>query len=121
MPVDSMSPRERWNAVLSHATPDRVPMDYWGTGEATAKILKHLGCATEEEMFTRLHIDRPVCVGPRYVGPAIPADSDEYGCKFREVDYGTGSYRECTPPRPGAFHQRGGGGGGVPLAPAGLV
>jgi uroporphyrinogen decarboxylase len=42
MKKDTMSPRERWLAVISHGIPDRVPMDYWGTGEATEKLLKHL-------------------------------------------------------------------------------
>jgi len=95
MSRNAMSPRERWLAVLSRKTPDRVPMDYWGTAEATEKLMKHLGCATERAVFERLHIDKPLSVVPRYVGPPIPADSDEFGCRYRDVVYGTGSYREC--------------------------
>jgi len=30
-----MTPRERWLAVLERRPPDRVPMDYWATAEAT--------------------------------------------------------------------------------------
>jgi uroporphyrinogen decarboxylase len=95
MPHDAMSPRERWLAVLQRKKPDRVPMDYWATTEATQKLLKHLGCADEPEMIERLHIDRPVTVEPRYAGPPVVGDADVFGCRFRDVDYGAGSYREC--------------------------
>jgi uroporphyrinogen decarboxylase len=56
-----MTPRERWLAVLQRKTPDRVPLDYWATPEATAKLLKHLGC-DYDEMIRRLHIDTPCTV-----------------------------------------------------------
>lgn len=26
---ESMTPKERWLAVLRHEKPDRIPMDYW--------------------------------------------------------------------------------------------
>jgi hypothetical protein len=48
--------------------PDRVPMDYWATGAATAKLLKHLGC-DYDTMLQRLHIDAPLNVGGKYIGP----------------------------------------------------
>lgn len=47
-------------------------------------------------MLRRLHIDRPKTVAPRYVGPPIPADEDVCGIKYRNVDYGTGAYREVV-------------------------
>ena len=96
MPKETMTPRERWLAVLNREEPDRVPMDYWGTQEATAKVMKVLGCADERTMFERLHIDRVVSVGPRYVGPALPKDTNEFGCRRKNVDYGTGVYSECV-------------------------
>ncbi len=96
MARDSMTPRERWQAVLSRRTPDRIPMDYWGTDEATAKLARHLGCADEGELFRRLHVDRPRAVEPRYVGPPFPADADEFGCRYRDMRYETGVYRECV-------------------------
>ena len=46
MPKETMTPRERWLAVLKRQKPDRVPTDYWSTKEATAKLKKHLGCRT---------------------------------------------------------------------------
>ena len=70
-------------------------MDYWATPEADDKIKKHLGCASDEELFERLHIDRPVSVSPVYAGPPLLEDRDQYGCMFRDVRYGDGTYREC--------------------------
>jgi uroporphyrinogen decarboxylase len=91
-----MTPKERWLAVLNRQKPDRLPLDYWATPEATNKLLGHLGCSTVWEMYERLHIDRVVSVQPRYVGPQHSPDYDEFGCRFHNVDYGTGSYRECV-------------------------
>jgi len=96
MPADRMTPRERWLAVLNHEVPDRVPMDYWATGEATARLLEHVGCANLDEALARLHVDRPVSVGPRYAGPPIPPGQDVHGCRYRNVDYEGGTYRECV-------------------------
>lgn len=73
MRKETMTPRERWLAVLKRETPDRVPMDYWATREATDRLMKHLGVSTRDEMLKRLHIDAPAAIGPKYVGPAIPA------------------------------------------------
>ena len=95
MPHEAMTPKERWLAVLKRRKPDRVPMEYSATAEATRKLLKHLGAADERELCDRLHIDQPVNVSPRYAGPAVPDDADVFGCRYRDVDYGTGSYREC--------------------------
>ncbi|MCD6169071.1 MAG: uroporphyrinogen-III decarboxylase-like protein [Candidatus Latescibacteria bacterium] len=95
MVKETMTPRERWLAVLKRQKPDRVPMDYWATREATEKLMKYLGCEDERALFERLHIDRVVTVGPRYVGPSLPKDTDVFGCRHKEMDYGTGVYSEC--------------------------
>ena len=96
MPKETMSPRERWLAVLQRQNPDRVPMDYWATPEATQKIMKHLGCSSEREMLEKLHVDFSVEVKPSYSGPSIPSGCDEFGCRYKMVDYGTGEYEECV-------------------------
>jgi len=88
-----MSPRERWLAVLRREMPDRVPMDYWATGEATERLLQYLGC-DYETMLRRLHIDVPLTVGPRYVGPPPKEGEDIWGIRRRSVDYGAGVYNE---------------------------
>ncbi len=49
MRKESMTPKERWLAVLSRQKPDRLPTDYWATDEAHAKLLKHTGCADRWE------------------------------------------------------------------------
>ena len=103
MPKETMSPRERWLAVLNRETPDRVPMDYWATAEATEKLLKHLNCDLEET-FRRLHIDKPHHVGGRYVGPAPKEDEDIFGIRRRLVDYGTGAYNEVMNAPLGRFN-----------------
>ena len=95
MPRETMTGRERWLAVLRRQTPDRVPMDYWATAEATARLCSHLGC-DREEMLRRLHIDTPLSVGGRYVGPALAGDTDVWGLKRRTVDYGSGAYQEVV-------------------------
>lgn len=94
--MESMTSKERWLAVLRRETPDRIPMDYWATDEATAKLMKHLGVSTERELFARLHIDKPFKIEPPYIGPPIPPGYDIYGCGYQNVDYGTGVYPECV-------------------------
>ena len=68
-------------------------MDYWATGEATDKLLKHLGCDFDT-MLQRLHIDQPLSVGGKYVGPQPPAGEDIWGLKTTRIEYGTGTYDE---------------------------
>ncbi|MEA3407309.1 MAG: uroporphyrinogen decarboxylase family protein [Chloroflexota bacterium] len=96
MPKETMTPRERWRAVLERKKPDRVPMDYWTTDEAEEKLLAHLGVDSERELLERLHIDRPFTVRPRYIGPPCPENEDVYGIGYRDIDYGTGAYREAV-------------------------
>ena len=95
MPRETMSPGERWLAVVNRETPDRVPMDYWATGEATERLLQHLGCDYEQAR-KRLHIDTPFTVGGRYVGPPPRQGEDIWGVRHRDVDYGAGSYSEAV-------------------------
>ena len=94
MPKETMTPRERWLAVLKRQKPDRVPMDYWTTDEAATKLLKHLGCRTRRQALDRLHVDFVVTVAPKYKGPRLRPHRDVYDCKYRDVDYGGGVYRE---------------------------
>ena len=61
MPKETMTPRERWLAVLNREKPDRVPTDYRATPEATHKLMEYLGVTDIGQMYERLHID-PVVV-----------------------------------------------------------
>ncbi|MCJ7587682.1 MAG: uroporphyrinogen-III decarboxylase-like protein [Candidatus Aminicenantes bacterium] len=92
---EAMTPKERWQAVFERRKPDRLPMDYWGTEEATSALMRHLGCGSKEEALRKLHVDYVVKVAPRYIGPKLAADEDVFGRKFRDIDYGSGVYREC--------------------------
>jgi uroporphyrinogen decarboxylase len=122
MPQESMSPRERWQAVLTRQKPDRVPMDYWSTPEFSAKLIRHLGLSrlsekklsaalSREERDPRhpnqarhalrealrcMHVDFVIHVGPKYAGPKLPPDTDVFGCTYRTIQYGTGEYSEVT-------------------------
>ena len=93
--ADDATPRERWTAILEGKQSDRPPMDYWATDEVTDKLMRHLKATSLRDLYQKLEIDVPIKVEPKYVGPPIPPDEDVFGCKYRDVDYGTGSYREC--------------------------
>ena len=94
-----MTPKERWLAVLKRQKPDRVPMDYWGTGEATERLMKHLDCADDEALMKKLHIDRPFAARPEYVGPEElnssaylpPYIKNVFGIKGIQTVYGEGA------------------------------
>jgi len=90
-----MTSRERWLAVLGREKPDRVPMDYWATPEATDRLMEYLGVNEIGALHKRLHIDPPVSVGGRYVGPPIQEGEDVFGCQYQRVEYGGGAYYEC--------------------------
>jgi len=91
-----MEPRERWLRVLSHEKPDRIPMDYRATPEATRRLLGYMGVDHLDQAFEQLHIDPVVTVSPRYIGPPVPADEDVFGIGYENTDYGTGHYRNAV-------------------------
>jgi len=94
--ADGDTPRSRWEAILGAGQSDRPPIDYWATDEVTDRLMGHLKASTLREMYEKLDIDVPFTVEPEYVGKTIPPEEDVFGCKYRDVDYGTGSYRECV-------------------------
>jgi uroporphyrinogen decarboxylase len=61
-----MTPRRRWEAVLRGERPDRVPCDYWGTAEITARLKHDLGCPTDRALWERLGVDKLVQLTPRH-------------------------------------------------------
>lgn len=95
MPRETMSPRERWLAVLNRQTPDRVPMDIWLTEETAQKLQAHMACDWDT-VLQRLHIDTPLTVAGRYVGPAPETGCDIWGIRHRQIDYGAGVYNEAA-------------------------
>jgi len=93
---ETMTPKERWLAVLQRKKPDRIPMDWWATTEVSVKITKHLGVENLEDALRQLKIDQPVTVAPEYKGPRVPEGFNMFGCKYRKAEHETGSYRECV-------------------------
>ena len=94
MPKDTMTPRERWLAVMHRQKPDRTPTDYWGTPETARMLKRHFGTSTLNRALDRMRVDYLITVGPRYVGPRLPPHTDVFGIHFRDVDYGSGKYSE---------------------------
>jgi uroporphyrinogen decarboxylase len=64
----------------------------------TARLLKDLGCADENALWRKLHVDRPVWVGPVCKLKHHPDDpkADLWGVRYRSIDYGTGEYGEAS-------------------------
>lgn len=93
-----MTPRERWLALFSGQQADRVPVDFWSTGEVLARLKQELSCRTEEALWRKLHIDKSLDVGPRCKVEHHPDDpqADIWGVRFRNVNYGTGVYSEVV-------------------------
>lgn len=92
-----MDSRARVFQALAHREPDRVPIDYWGASEVTARLLKRLNLASKEELLQRFNVDFRYIDGPVYVGPppAVHADGskeDHFGVPRRLVSYGKGDH-----------------------------
>ncbi len=103
-----MNSRERVQLALAHQEPDRVPIDYWASGEITAKLLKTLRFSSEEELLQHFDVDFRYIPGPQYIGPELTTRPDGsvedlWGVPRIRVEVGAGehkaSYREaCEPP-----------------------
>ena len=96
-----MNSRERVLAAINHQPVDRVPTDIWATPEVWTKLKAHFGTEDTARISALLHIDGLAGVGPKYVGPPLPAcppgeEVDVWGIRRKKVDYGTGEYSEMT-------------------------
>jgi uroporphyrinogen decarboxylase len=107
MPKEPLTPRQRWQAVLTRQSSDRMPMDYWSTAEFDEKLIRHLAAQKPLDAkpgtahfsplqlaLQRLHVDFVVLVSPAYVGPPLPPHTDVFGCRYQGIDYGSGTYDE---------------------------
>jgi uroporphyrinogen decarboxylase len=100
-----VTPRERWRAVLDGRRPDRVPCDYWATGETTRRLLADLGCASEAELWRSLKIDKCIFLTPKNPNATedtwhIPSQFSVWHIETRSIPYldGLGSYDEAVNP-----------------------
>jgi len=93
-----MTPRERWLALFARQKPDRIPTDYWATGEVTERLQRDLGCADFDALIARLHIDAPRHIGARRTSwhSAADTEADIWGVRFRRMVYTTGVYDEAA-------------------------
>ena len=91
----TMTPRQRWLALLDRKTPDRVPTDYQATEEVTARLCRDLGCADDELLYRKLHIDARRFVEPVWNRPEhLDRAADMWGITYRSISYGSGAYLE---------------------------
>lgn len=61
-----MTPRQRWEAVMLGRKPDRVPCDYWGTDEITARLKRDLNCDSDRDLWEALGVDKMVQLVPSH-------------------------------------------------------
>jgi uroporphyrinogen decarboxylase len=88
-----MNPKERWLRVLRREPPDRLPMFYSATPEATQKLMRHLGVDGMDALYDRLHIDEVIRVQPAYRGPPISEGTTLFGARYNDIHYEGGVYR----------------------------
>ena len=96
---------ERFSLAMAHQEPDRVPIDYWATSEVNAKLLKHFGFSSQEELLIHFDVDFRYIEGPKYIGPELTirpdgSKEDHFGVPRKPVAYGegagSGTYNEVT-------------------------
>jgi uroporphyrinogen decarboxylase len=66
-----MDARQRVFLALEHQQPDRVPIDCWLTSAVSARLRKHYGFSTEEQLLRHFDVDFRYIAGPKYVGPRV--------------------------------------------------
>lgn len=94
-----MTPRQRWQALFDHRTPDRIPTDYQATPEVTERVLRDLECPDEMALWKRLSIDRRLEVAPRWLKSETAQGRDMWGIEYRRAEYEGGAYSEpCVQP-----------------------
>ncbi len=94
-----MPPRQRWQALFDHRTPDRIPTDYQATPEVTERVLRDLECPDEMALWKKLSIDRRLEIRPRWKLEDSAAGRDMWGIGYRRVEYEGGAYSEpCVQP-----------------------
>ncbi|MBN2314060.1 MAG: hypothetical protein JXM79_09030 [Sedimentisphaerales bacterium] len=91
-----MDSRERFKLAMAHKQPDRVPIDYWATSEVNAKLLKHFGFSSQEQLLQHFDVDFRYIEGPKYIGPGQRtcgdgSREDHFGVVRRSVSYGEGA------------------------------
>lgn len=97
---EALSGRERVRLALEHRVTDRIPVGMVCAGiNAPARLALAEHLQRERGQSVDDYLDQVVDiveVSPRYIGPPLPADTDIWGVKRRDVSYGSGSYNEIA-------------------------
>ncbi|MCL2867028.1 MAG: uroporphyrinogen-III decarboxylase-like protein [Clostridia bacterium] len=96
--MPEMTHRERVLAAINHQPTDRVPLDYWGVEEFTAKLMNHYGVKDYPALVKAMDLD---CIMGVWA-PLIKAGrKGEWDIQMRQVPLpdGSGVYEEpvCHP------------------------
>jgi uroporphyrinogen decarboxylase len=103
--MTTMDARQRVFRALAHREPDRIPIDCWLTGAVAARLRKHYGLTSQEELLQRFDVDFRYIDGPKYVGPPPQVHDDgqvedHWGVPRLRVSAGSGAqtsvYEEVT-------------------------
>lgn len=93
-----MTSKQRWRAVVERKGLDRLPVDYWGTGEINRKMREALRCRDDEALYRTLGIDKVHHVWPDLRDPhaAERNGANVWGITHRTIEHagGAGSYDE---------------------------
>ena len=79
-----MTSRERVMTALEHRAPDRPPLNYFGTPETDALLMRHLRLETREELLRYFGADVRY-VAPRYVGPSEFVGMTGFGVGGKDI------------------------------------
>ena len=72
MPNETMTPSERWQAVLDGASPTGCRWTIGPPTETRRSLRQRLGCRTTRQALEKLHVDFVVKPEPEYAGPRLP-------------------------------------------------
>jgi len=89
---EQMTSRERIMAAINHEQTDRVPVDYWGVPEITAKLMKHFGTADLRGLYRAMGLDRIMGIHT----PLRPDRESMWNVKMKSIPLpdGSGYYDE---------------------------
>ena len=93
MSKPQMTHRERILAAINHQPTDRVPLDYWGVGEITEKLMQHFNVKTWLDMSKAMDLDSIMGVAPN----KIPSDRNgDWDVEMQRIPLpdGSGFYDE---------------------------
>ena len=93
-----MNSKERVLAAIMHNEADRIPITFDAEREVYAALYDHLGSATKEELFDKLHVDTWMILPGNFAFSDVEKDRSEktalWGYRTRVSKYSGGTYDE---------------------------